>query len=103
MLDILAERVCTSNTFPSIGWAHLTAPLSPPSHVHHNACNVALDLRNNAPNIAIQWHAEGNTDIFSLLLEHDMDVDNWDGVGMTSLHWASYCGTLSVGQDRPHA
>jgi hypothetical protein len=40
----------------------------------------------------------GNTNILSLLLEHDVDVDSRDEGGGTSLHFASYGGTLSVGQ-----
>jgi hypothetical protein len=39
-----------------------------------------------------------NTDILSLLLERDADVDNRDNVDATSLHWASHYGALSVGR-----
>jgi hypothetical protein len=40
----------------------------------------------------------GYTDIFSLLLEHDADVDSRGFNNMTPLHWASRYGTLGVGQ-----
>jgi ankyrin repeat protein len=40
----------------------------------------------------------GYTDIVSLLLEHDVDVDSPDEDGWTSLHWAARCGKLRVGQ-----
>jgi ankyrin repeat protein len=39
-----------------------------------------------------------NTDILSLLLEHDVDVDSRGADGATSLHWASNFGNLSAGQ-----
>jgi ankyrin repeat protein len=40
----------------------------------------------------------GNTDIVSLLLEHDADVDSRDWAGVTSLHWAAVDGKLDIGQ-----
>jgi Ankyrin repeats (3 copies) len=42
--------------------------------------------------------AGGNTDIVSLLVKHDVDIDGRDGFGATSLHWTASRGALSVGQ-----
>ena len=42
--------------------------------------------------------AGGNTDIFSLLLEHDVDVDGRDMFGTTPLHWASNYGRCDFGR-----
>ena len=40
----------------------------------------------------------GNTDIFSLLIEHDVDVDSRDMHGITPLHWASKYGRCDFGR-----
>jgi ankyrin repeat protein len=41
---------------------------------------------------------DGNTDILSLLLEHDVDVDSRAGDGATPRHWAPSTGKLDSGQ-----
>jgi hypothetical protein len=40
----------------------------------------------------------GHSDIISLLLEHDADVDTRDKEGATPLHWAPDGGKLDIGQ-----
>jgi ankyrin repeat protein len=50
---------------------------------HPEHVNARSDLEDTTMHVATK---EGNTDIFSLLLEHDADVDSRDGNGETSLH-----------------
>jgi Ankyrin repeats (many copies)/Ankyrin repeats (3 copies)/Ankyrin repeat len=67
--------------------AHLIA-----AHPEH------VNAKNNYDDTAMHAAARGNADIVSLLLEHDADVDSRDVDDATPLHWASFHGTLLVGQ-----
>jgi len=71
--------------------AHIIA--EHPEHLEH--VNSWDDCGRNAMHVAAEG---GYTDIVSLILEHDVDVDIRDKFGMTSLYWASYGGTLSAGK-----
>ena len=70
--------------------AHLIA-----EHPEHVNAKDRYGLEDTAIHAATKG---GNTDILSLLLEHDADVDNPGEFGETPLHWASDRGILSVGQ-----
>ena len=70
--------------------AHLIA-----EHPEHVNARTRDGLKDTAIYAATKG---GNTDILSLLLEHDADAYCLDGIGANSLHWASSSGTLSVGQ-----
>ncbi len=66
--------------------AHLIA--EHPEHV-----NARTDRKDTVMHAATHG---GNTDIVSLLIEHDADVDSRDGIGAAPLYYASYYGTLSA-------
>ncbi|KAN0118153.1 hypothetical protein V8E52_005414 [Russula decolorans] len=77
-----------------LGFRDLAAHLIAEHPEHVNA-----SLRGYWEETTIHAAAEGgNTDIVSLLLEHDADVDGRDNVGATPLHWAASSGKLDIGQ-----
>jgi ankyrin repeat protein len=78
-----------------LGFHDLAAHLIAEHPEHVNARNDSDNLEETAMHAAMKG---GDPDTLSLLLEHDADVDSRDGDDATSLHRASYRGTLSVGQ-----
>jgi hypothetical protein len=76
-----------------LGFRDLAAHLIAEHPEHVNARNG--DRSYTAIHAATQG---GYTDILSLLLEHDADVDSRDFEYATSLHWAPRSGKLDIGQ-----
>ena len=78
-----------------LGFRDLATYLIADHPEHVNAMDETSPWRRTAMHAAA---LEGNTDILSLLFEHDAVVDSRDEDDSTPLHLASYDGRLSAGQ-----
>jgi hypothetical protein len=72
-----------------VNWLHTS------SQNIQSIVNARTDRQDTTMHVATKG---GNTDILSLLLEHDADVDSRDRSRATPLHWASARGGFDIGQ-----